>query len=72
MQVDTRFTARHRKNGTYKSVKTVKSAKTLTYTNTKLSKGRTYYYKVRAYKKGSDGKTVYGDYSKIKSLKVKK
>lgn len=60
------------KNGTYKSVKTVKSAKTLTYTNTKLSKGRTYYYKVRAYKKGSDGKTVYGDYSKIKSLKVKK
>ena len=56
-------------NGTYKRVKTIKSSRTASYTNTKLSKGKTYYYKVRAYK-SSGGKTAYGDYSTAKGVKV--
>jgi len=54
------------KNGTYKSVKTTSK---LTYTDKKLEAGKTYYYKVRAYKTVS-GKKVYGAYSGIKSVKV--
>ncbi len=52
-------------NSTYKAVKTITSANTLSYKNTKLTTGQTYYYKVRAYvNKG--GKKIYGDYSKVK------
>ncbi len=36
----------------------------------KLTKGTTYYFKVRAYKK-VDGKTVYGEFSSVKSVKIK-
>lgn len=38
----------------------------------KLKKNKTYYIKVRAYKKTSDGKKVYGSYSNIKKVKIKK
>ena len=38
----------------------------------KLKKNRTYYIKVRAYKKDSKGKRVYGAYSKVKKIKIKK
>lgn len=55
-----------KKNGTYKKIRTLKSAKTLKYTNTKLKKGRTYYYKVCAY--NSTGK---GPMSSPKKVKVK-
>ena len=55
------------KNGDYKKLK---STKELTYKKTGLTKGRTYYFKVRAYKKVS-GKTLYGAFSDIKSVKVK-
>jgi len=54
------------KNGTYKSVGTTTK---LTFKNTKLTPGKTYYYKVRAYKTVS-GKKIYGAYSGIKSVKV--
>lgn len=48
---------------------TVKSAKTTTKTITKLKK-KTYYFRIRAYVKS--GKTpIYGDYSKVKKVKVK-
>ena len=59
------------KNGTYSLRKTVESGSTLSYTNTKLTAGKTYYYKVRAYKIDSTGKKVYGTSSTIKTVKVK-
>jgi len=36
-----------------------------------LKKGKTYYVKVRAYKKDVKGNKVYGDYSAVKKVKVK-
>jgi endo-1,4-beta-xylanase len=35
----------------------------------KVTKGKTYYVKVRAVKKNSKGKTVYGAYSDVKHLR---
>lgn len=57
------------KNGTYKKIASVSASKT-GYTNKKLKKGKTYYYKVRAVKKANKI-TAYSSYSKIKSIKVK-
>lgn len=41
-------------------------------TISKLSKGRTYYVKVRAYKKDSTGAKVYGSFSSVKKVKISK
>lgn len=60
-----------KKNGKYKAVSTLKKGTAVSYTNKKLKKKSTYYYKVRAYKKVGK-KTVYGSYSKIVSVKIKK
>ncbi len=49
---------------------TVNKNKTTKFTITKLSAKKTYYVKVRAFKK-SGGKKIYGEYSKVKSVKVK-
>ena len=57
-----------RKNGKYVCVK--KNLKAAKYTDKKLKKGKTYYYKVRAYKK-VNGKTITGAYSAIRKVKVK-
>ncbi len=57
-----------RKNGKYICVK--KNLKAAKYTDKKLKKGKTYYYKVRAYKK-VNGKTITGAYSAIRKVKVK-
>ena len=51
------------KKGNYKCIKTIKKSTKLKYTNTGLSAGKRYYYKVVAYKT-VNGKTVYGKYSK--------
>lgn len=40
-------------------------------TISKLKKGKTYYFRVRAYKKSS-GRKIYGKWSKIKKIKIKK
>ena len=55
------------KNGDYSLVKTT-TAKT--YTKTGLTKGKTYYFKVRAYRT-VDGTNIYGNYSTVKYVKVK-
>lgn len=55
------------KNGEYKKQTATKK---LSYTKTNLKKGRTYYFKIRAYKK-VDGKNVYSSYSDYKAVKVK-
>ena len=60
-----------KKNGKYAAVKTINKGKTVTFTNKNLKKGKTYYYKVRAYKVVS-GKKVYGKFSTIKKIKFKK
>lgn len=57
-------------NGTYSLKKTITSINTLSYTNTNLVSGKTYYYKVRAYR-NVNGKVVYGPYSSVKSKKIK-
>ena len=54
------------KNGTYKRLTT--TSKT-SYTK-KLTKGKTYYIKVRARQKGSNGKYTYGAFSAVQSKKV--
>ena len=36
-----------------------------------LKKGKTYYYRVRAYKYNDDGSKVYSKYSKVKAVKIK-
>jgi fibronectin type 3 domain-containing protein len=54
----------------YEKIKTVKGDSTLTWKNTKLTKGTTYKYKVRAYRT-YNGTTYYGTCSAIKSVKAK-
>ena len=56
--------------GSYKKIKTITKASTVKYTDTKVKKNKKYYYKVRAYRKAS-GKTLYGKFSNVKSVKVK-
>lgn len=58
-----------KKSSGYKAVKTVKSVKTLSWTTGKLNKGKTCYFKVRAYRT-VNGKKVYGAYSQVVSRKV--
>lgn len=51
-------------NGKYKLAKTVKDAKTLSWTEKKLKENKFYFYKVRAY--GYEGnRKVYGEFSSI-------
>lgn len=58
------------KSGKYSKISTITKAKTVSYTKSKLTKNKTYYFKVRAYKTVS-GKKVYSSYSSVKSIKVK-
>ena len=57
------------KNGTYKKVDSYSADKTAG-SKTKLTSKKTYYFKVRAYKKTSSG-TVYSSWSAVKSVKIK-
>ena len=56
------------KNGSWKTLKTCNN-KTTSYTKTKLTKGKTYYFTVKAYRK-LNGKTYNGSYT-TKSIKSK-
>lgn len=54
------------KTGKYKRVKTITKNSTVKYTNTKLKKGTAYYYRVRSYTIGANGKKVYSRWSNVK------
>lgn len=61
-----------RKNSGYKKVKTISSGKKGSYTKSGLKQKKTYYFKVRAYKK-VNGQKQYGAFSAVKTVKpVKK
>ena len=57
---------RYQEDGSYKKLGTASG----TSFKKKVTKGKTYYVKVRAVKKNSKGKTVYGAYSDVKSVYV--
>ncbi|MGN0468522.1 MAG: fibronectin type III domain-containing protein [Acutalibacteraceae bacterium] len=65
------------KTGKFTRIKTITGANNVTYTNsyltgkTKLAKNQTYTYKVRAFVT-VDGTNVYGPYSDVKSVTIKK
>lgn len=56
------------KSGTYKNAKTITSGSTLSWTNSGLTTGKTYYYKVRPYRT-INGNKVYGEFSELVSVK---
>ena len=56
------------KSGRYQCIKTL-SSKSSSYKNSGLKKKKTYYYKIRAYKK-VNGKTFYSGFSAIKKIKM--
>ena len=64
------YTVQQRKRK-IRSSKTINKGKTVTFTNKKLKKGKTYYYKIKAYKK-VNGKKALGQFSAVKSVKIKK
>ena len=59
-----------KKSSGYKLIKTIKNGNTVSFVNKKLSKGRKYYYKVRAFRTVGD-KNIYGSYSAVKYKKAK-
>jgi hypothetical protein len=60
-----------KKNGKYAAVKTVKKGGTLKFTTGKLKKGKTFYFKVKAYRTVG-GKKVYSqNFSNVVQFKVK-
>lgn len=58
------------KSGKYSKIATLKGNSKISYTKTGLTKGKTYYFKVAAYKT-VDGKNIYGASSAVKSAKIK-
>lgn len=59
-----------KKDGTYKRVETLRGNAEVKLVDEDLKSKKTYYYKVRAYRKGA-GKKVYGRFSSAVSVKVK-
>lgn len=57
------------KSGTYKKIKTIKGNKTSSYTDSGLRNSKTYYYKIRSYKKVGN-KNIYSNYSSVKYAKT--
>ena len=58
------------RSGKYSKIKNITSASITSYTNSKLTSKKTYYYKMRAYKNVS-GKKVYSSFSALKYIKIK-
>lgn len=59
-----------KKSSGYKKIKTIKKAKTVTFTKSGLKKKKSYYFKVRTYRT-VNGVTYYGSYSNVKQVKIK-
>ena len=60
-----------KQNGKYKKIKKIKKASVVKFTDSKVKKGRTYYYKVRAYKIVKGNKRT-GTFSAVRKVKIKK
>ena len=56
--------------GSYKTIKTISKGKTTAFTKSGLKKGKSYSFRIRAYKKSAAGK-AFGSYSAAKTLKMK-
>ncbi|MCI9175809.1 MAG: hypothetical protein HFH49_12865 [Lachnospiraceae bacterium] len=56
--------------GSYKKIKTISKGKTTAFTKSGLKKGKSYSFRIRAYKKSAAGK-AFGSYSAAKTLKMK-
>lgn len=64
----------YRRAGTtnsYVKAAVIQSGSTIRYTNMKLKKGHTYYYRIRSYTYDKNGEKVYSGWSTVKSQKVK-
>lgn len=55
----------------FKTVKTIKSSKTVKYTVKKLKSKKAYWFRIRAYKITQSGAKIYGEWSKVKQYKAK-
>lgn len=60
-----------KKKSGYKKIKTTKGGSKISWTDKTVKAGKTYYYKIRAYRK-INGRNVFSGFSKIKQVKVKK
>lgn len=60
-----------KKNGGYQQVKFLTGKKNVSFTDRGLKKGQTYYYKIRA-GRTVNGRKIYGGYSDVLTVKVKK
>lgn len=58
-----------KKKGKYKLARTIRKGKTTRCTSIKHKKGKTYYYKIRAYIKPAGKKRVYSKFSAVKKYK---
>lgn len=58
------------KNGKYKRIKTISTAKTRSFIDGKRQAGKSYSYKVRAYQKDKSGKTIWSAASKTVTQKA--
>lgn len=54
----------------YKKIRSINKAKTVSYTKTSLKKGKTYSFRLRAYKT-INGSKIYGAYSNVKKIKLR-
>ncbi len=66
------YQIQYAKNKKFTKAKKSKTTKKTTYTIKKLKKKTTYYFRVRAYAKDSNGDKVFGKWSAVKKLKIKK
>jgi hypothetical protein len=57
------------KDGSYTRIKSISGGSTVTISDTSATSGKTYYYKVRAYRT-IDNKDVLSEFSEIKSKKA--
>lgn len=60
------------KNGTYKKIKTIYGGTKTSYVDTGLTKGKTYYYKIKYVTNNDAGETMASEFSAVKYVKITK